>query len=1347
MDEGGTLLARILALAKIFRPRYLLLENVRGMVYHHDLTLVRKIALWAGYQILHDSLLDAQAILPTERSRFLQVLQRAEDVTQPLRWQSWGTFPPSSPHSWDSLFAFNEEQREEWTPTHATLLKYWDPQFLKTEQQRMQPTKTRIPSPTGKFPTLMAMYGSQHHIATTSLQEKGLQGFFIEQDRMCRWMTPIEAALIHLQPHDLALLKPETHAWRSLGNMICIPHALILLCNMATHEHSTWNQTHVQQIFQKVLAKRFAVSTVVTAEDEHAWYVGSMDGIATLQSKLQDVHRLMGIETPQSHMQDHFYHATRGLLTFEQHAHQHRSEASTDYLVTPTAPIRQDEEQAQHPTDHTHEDAPDETATKRQCIRLDHSAFVRVQVVTQERHVIGILFVSNTLSWMDVVMAWHVQLIPYDTHGHRLDPQATVTPANLLVTDDSADHQHIPDQAFSKSMLWFDHEGYTHVAEATGTWQQMVHRIPELLKQWQDVYGFVYDEQQFQGVVKLIQDNRVVKLPMFTQCQAILDQVRLEARIVPGTDTLQIMIFTEQSNMERVLSLWFWALTPGWLLQYGRSLKLGPAEHGMCQIFLETATMTNVYPFPANRMKEVISVRLMQVAIWSMNDSQVPTTYVFKIRNRVIQPVGLPGNTTVQTLTALFRHCMYMLHYGDQPSLIHAGTILPQETTCQDLIQTAVIGTTPPVVLHVVPPTVARDRSMHQFSGQRIGEASHPGPSGAISEQQRTLHSELATFFLAAGIELPQVQQQVSKLVQQLGVPRLVHFQHAPAQEKQRTFREMCQTCDIRLPDKPSEHKHTSKTQKISKAEHMTSQDIKQYRLQDGFFGLENGNAAPVHQTFSPCLVGITMMMWDEAMAWVDSTTVLPDEIAVFIVGTVPDDKKHRVQSITAPATNPQGHQVILKGSLLQLGEKKIQTPQKIDKAIHTKEVMICAVTLWVDEFTPSQWTDIVTSPVKQTKLLLAADQLDDVIGVPWGRTFKAGKKTVKPDQSTSLQFHCEVALDALPRMLMRSGFNRVYVTPKDPSGQPAAKWRIIWTDLTKDHLQPKVAMLPGSAGFIRGLKSSGLRVDADAFNQIWEILHQGVPPPQPRPTGSLFKIYPYPFGTDKSIIEKWAATYNWKCTPIKLLGPRTWLISSDQQLPNQVLTFNGNPLITKHVENRDKQKNTVVVAGPRHRPGPAQQPEQTVSNARDSSDAWAAFRKTNGMPLNGINTPPSTSASSSVGPTSQHLQLQDTKISSMEAALVKMQQNLEQTMQTQNQRIQQVEHQVTSTQQKTTELLQSLRGDFDNSLARAMAVQDQRIASSFEELKGLFLRGSKRSAPKAAADPSDAELTDEDLG
>lgn len=56
-----------------------------------------------------------------------------------------------------------------------------------------------------------------------------------------------------------------------------------------------------------------------------------------------------------------------------------------------------------------------------------------------------------------------------------------------------------------------------------------------------------------------------------------------------------------------------------------------------------------------------------------------------------------------------------------------------------------------------------------------------------------------------------------------------------------------------------------------------------------------------------------------------------------------------------------------------------------------------------------------------------------------------------------------------LQSLLKRSGFNKVFMTPKCPQGTPDENWRVIWLPLQPSQIESKSAALTGAAGLVRG--------------------------------------------------------------------------------------------------------------------------------------------------------------------------------------------------------------------------------------------------------------------------------------
>lgn len=111
--------------------------------------------------------------------------------------------------------------------------------------------------------------------------------------------------------------------------------------------------------------------------------------------------------------------------------------------------------------------------------------------------------------------------------------------------------------------------------------------------------------------------------------------------------------------------------------------------------------------------------------------------------------------------------------------------------------------------------------------------------------------------------------------------------------------------------------------------------------------------------------------------------------------------------------------------------------------------------------------------------------------------------------------------------------------------------------------------------------------------------------------------------------------------------------------------------------------------------------------------------------------------SSSSQGPTSAHLQQQDAKIQALEQAVQAIQADVKQTINQQENKFTAIEAKFHEQQHHTTQLFNTMRQDFQQTLHTAMSQQDTKIATTMDELKKLFIRSTKR---RAASSPHDGE-------
>jgi hypothetical protein len=130
------------------------------------------------------------------------------------------------------------------------------------------------------------------------------------------------------------------------------------------------------------------------------------------------------------------------------------------------------------------------------------------------------------------------------------------------------------------------------------------------------------------------------------------------------------------------------------------------------------------------------------------------------------------------------------------------------------------------------------------------------------------------------------------------------------------------------------------------------------------------------------------------------------------------------------------------------------------------------AVTLWKSDFDDQMWERICQAPVRTSRDLLALEGYQELMSKPWGRSYRAKGLPVEASKADSVQFHAEFhGGSRLQSLLRRSGFNRIFLTPKSPQGTPDDSWRVIWLTMAPSLIESKSTNLTGAAGLVKGTK------------------------------------------------------------------------------------------------------------------------------------------------------------------------------------------------------------------------------------------------------------------------------------
>eukprot|EP00438_Fugacium_kawagutii_P022703 Skav203972 [mRNA] locus=scaffold94:562518:565221:+ [translate_table: standard] len=234
-EQGGQLMAHALVIIKFMRPAVALLEQVGNFASHHHKPMINRLIRWAGYKVAWSKVINMSSYAPVNRPRWLACLIRVEDpsvIQKPFSF--WNVQEVMTPHKADAVFGPDID-----LPGVAIDVQHMQ---VASRHDLLPPAKRSKISPQDVLasrcfteheipPTFMAAYGSQHQLREELLSTKGLYVHYLKQQTSMRLWHPFEICLLHCSYDQVFLDSNIAIAFQQTGNMISIPHALLLLCN------------------------------------------------------------------------------------------------------------------------------------------------------------------------------------------------------------------------------------------------------------------------------------------------------------------------------------------------------------------------------------------------------------------------------------------------------------------------------------------------------------------------------------------------------------------------------------------------------------------------------------------------------------------------------------------------------------------------------------------------------------------------------------------------------------------------------------------------------------------------------------------------------------------------------------------------------------------------------------------------------------------------------------------------------------------------------------------------------------------------------------------------------------
>ncbi len=1271
--EDGRLLIRAILSCRFFRPRCIAIEQVPGFSNHPHRSWVNKTLLFCGYRMVWSKVVDLHTQSPTSRPRWLGLAVRIHDQIPDRTFAIWKRSQLITPREIDAVMPFSAETLQPLQVSEAAHAIASNPKCYKGPPIRSSEGQsilgTRIFGDQQCLPTFMAMYGSQHSFDMEYLQKHGFYGHFkqdLQSPFQIRYWHPIEVALIHGITSPCYLDDILAFSWLILGNMISQPHALLVLTDVCNRLRG--NRIQIDEVMEYFQRHRFCASDVepLSIRDGTIWL--SKHTLAPQALQFRDpvfqINVSQLLDQVQHHIDFQCWIPTDGIVSAGQLIRRQQdkledlSEVSCA-MISPTMSMNVD---------------PPEFKSLQWTLTTGQTCYY---------------FVKSTTFIPALVELW----------GKQVELQLGTT-GFVLKTIDCTDVTWMNFTAEYPLMV-VSMSGYFHFCSCAVDENLLIsHNLPAGPAKWYDSFdaisaGQIYKPGQFVCDFPIRHGTSPCDAP-FLLAAAL--QTECSMTWSASTDSIFLDIKGTEPAVMLMAEFWGHSIHVDDLRRLGRRCKISTEYDSGRVEFLPSGEKGAC---PPRIFREILSVTATRVFMDSHN-SVGGLCVNCKWQGRLLWAGLLPPETPLANIMAILRHGLSLIGGPTELRLVSGGRNQTPETLLSDIRSSR-----GKVKLHAV----------FELSG-----------GGPTKQQTRTvLRNSLASIFLEQGHDIQWVSSAVDSLVTKIGIPRLQAIVNMSSLvSKLSALTKLCSEIDLKI---PGSTKTTSQLdfsgapwnkKKIRKdASPIQAVD---FTITSGFFQNEDGSSAVQLANLRAQACGVCILDPPTALEWLrGNNCISSDELGAFVIGQLPCETSLPVCQITAPCLNSSGQSVLLSGKFVQFGSKNIKFCQGNKTPSQPENCHLLAITLLRDDWSDEQWNQAVHNPVVFVKKILSSDNQDGALIAVWGRSLRQGRAPASPLQASSLQVHCTIASNKIDGVLRQSGFNRLYMTPKEPSGKLDLAFKILWVEGTLGEVTAIGARTPDCLGLVRGKQTFGLRFRSEKFAAAWEAIHPGTQPPV-RPQGDLlFKISGLPFGCTASVIQDWSQAMSWEISAIKALGPQAWLVRGASHPKDGIHMFNTTPVLIQHLPPKSS-KQMPVLLGPRAKP---------VDNDMSHFDPWANWTGPRLAPTTRDSSNSSQPVRQVTGPIEERFATQDATIAAIRTELHELAQKQDEQSKLNEHRFQQAETREKKNLSQMQSDMKTLQKDLEKSLTTSLNQNANTLDARLRELKELFTT-VKRKQPGA---------------
>ena len=553
------------------------------------------------------------------------------------------------------------------------------------------------------------------------------------------------------------------------------------------------------------------------------------------------------------------------------------------------------------------------------------------------------------------------------------------------------------------------------------------------------------------------------------------------------------------------------------------------------------------------------------------------------------------------------------------------------------------------------------------------------------------------------------------------------------------TIVEECATCDIQI-STLSQTQAVQKLQKFFRSKQNGSRqrkkeaniiDLNHIKFIAGTFVTKNGEqdeAINPGSNWGITSKGLSIAKWSEVHPIVQQGKLLTCDVNTAVISEpIEANGQIQVEEITIPVEDESMNRAIIRVFLIHFGQKKVMKAPITTGYVDVTPTQTVTLHVYRDHVDPRWWETLCDSPAKTCLKELFPEGVPSQISQIWSRQWLSGKSIVTPKVANCFSMLCAIPQADVFTWLRLSGLttNPIFISVKRSpnTSQEDGGYRVIWLGKKLNEALSFVGTIVDHYGFVHNPPGSfGMRVANARFPSAWKELKSGEEVPSTVKGSHRFIISGAPSFIKGQDIEKWADKLNWSVRVLKKFGDNRFLVCADKDPPSFHMTLNNyEMLIEKQLENTRPSKQIVV--GKLNIP----KQNQSSSSSKDFDDPWKNA-KLGGSHLptppivgdpwgryKGINKPQD--ANMTPQENEDHTQTVITKqadrITTIEAKIEEMRQQIEDNREKTDQKIDKVEHEVAE-----------LSSNLKTSLQDALKEQSQSLIATFEALMKRSPRG-----------------------